>query len=1410
MASLQLDILLNPKLDGATLKTAFGEVSTAVDAVGKSLDKANIKGFAAEFDNASKSAKESSAQQKSALAGLIAAGQGGSEAANKIRAELAASAVEAKKLDEAMKLVDSEMKKTADDAANVGKESKESGGLLASIGGGLLAGGGMAIAQAGLSAVSGAVTGLLHSALEADEIGDKMELAFRQAGLSGKELDAQLNSTTAYARKLGDQFAESPAKIKQLSTAAASLGGATGKANEDMTKLALGIEKASDGAISGEGAIKILSRGVADPENAAALDKLTKKFPALGDALRSTGSVAGKVNESLAALGPTFATLEAQSTGIDAIAARFQNAGTEAVQSLGGGIISGLDKAGAAIAAATGGFDFTGIFDTAQGIGETIGSAVSTAVVYILDFYEKAKPVISFITDVLVAQVRIQYSNFSAIIGGAFQIVGKIFNSLQSAVQPLIDSFSSLFSNMGSGTDYVQEFIDTFKEVINTVVDFAGIIIEYAVAPIKLFVTEIVAVVGWIGKLITYFKGSADGAKESAAGVEKAKSGFERFREVLQTVQAFASGVAGALRGLTNDATNLITALASFDLAKIKDAFFNFGDGAKKGFNDGWNQKKADIASDSLVKEFEKQIDELDDRLNKMSTDEIAAAKRALTEKVNAQKTANKISLDQAVDLNNAIAKLQKPTDTADKDLDVEGKAKKKKEVAVKAEKDYTDAIAKAKLENAKIISDISAKVEEDEASRERTAQEEKTKNAIAKIVEEREKIIRENEKEAADRIKAIAKITANEKLSEEEKSKAISTIKAQGSQQYLELIAELNRKIELETQRGGEALLLLEEKIAQKQLAEQKKAADEQQKQKIDIQKAAIEETTALLKAADDAETRIALTSKLGEQKAALVRLQGEQEQTALVAKNKKLQDAEQALIEARSAQTLAIQKAEADKAKNALRDSLGDAAIGAGLGFGTVDTTQTTEAIITEAATAVDAAQAIFDEAKKSVLETDAAILASAKKSSREQLDILQATAKERDKLILDSSATYRFAMSLQLNLEKQFGDEATAERKKAAKENDKQLKDAENSLFDSLKARTLDEKSYYSAVNELEKKRAAAEADSLNFLKAANTAFVDSLKSAASDAAKTATDSAKKLKTLYATQSKEEAESTEGLAKQAKAKETLYADLTASAATSFVSLLASGENAATAMSGIIVDMALNLLNAMIPTWIAGIFGTTVAQLGPWGLAVAAVATGTLTGLASIAKSALSGADAGVIGIDESYNKKPSSRDTIPILVRKGESIVNPDATAINRDVLHFINTTNRPAIEYFAAIGAKVGYDSPEIKAITQTVVVENTQLKQELYEIRERFEHHQHLVHENYSALREASLAVNQAAKDSYESSVVTALERQTERLVTENGMLRAQIRQQHRSDQGKPPAPVHVNVNIPSPLNSNWS
>jgi hypothetical protein len=113
----------------------------------------------------------------------------------------------------------------------------------------------------------------------------------------------------------------------------------------------------------------------------------------------------------------------------------------------------------------------------------------------------------------------------------------------------------------------------------------------------------------------------------------------------------------------------------------------------------------------------------------------------------------------------------------------------------------------------------------------------------------------------------------------------------------------------------------------------------------------------------------------------------------------------------------------------------------------------------------------------------------------------------------------------------------------------------------------------------------------------------------------------------------------------------------------------LTSEGMSFGNAMLMTIADMGIKYLGMKLPEWIASIFGESLGQFGPIvGAILAATATAGLIALVASAKSSLSsakGADEGVIGIDEGYNKRPSARDLIPLLVRKGESVITPEGT-------------------------------------------------------------------------------------------------------------------------------------------------
>ena len=206
-----------------------------------------------------------------------------------------------------------------------------------------------AIGFAGGAALFGGAQGIfggLESILEAGKnyllITEQMELGFRQAGLAGEGLEKQMVSTGAFAKKLGFDFAVPIGRIKELSAVAAGVGGAFGKTNEDVVQLAIGVEKASKGLVSGEMAIRVFTRGITDPEGMANLGRLKMQFPALATALKGITDPALMAATAMKTLGPTFETLREQAKGPLGSMERFEMSFKALKTSVGAGIVQGL------------------------------------------------------------------------------------------------------------------------------------------------------------------------------------------------------------------------------------------------------------------------------------------------------------------------------------------------------------------------------------------------------------------------------------------------------------------------------------------------------------------------------------------------------------------------------------------------------------------------------------------------------------------------------------------------------------------------------------------------------------------------------------------------------------------------------------------------------------------------------------------------------------------------------------------------------------------------------------------------------------------------------------------------------------------------------------------------------------
>ena len=252
----------------------------------------------------------------------------------------------------------------------------------------------------GLGKVTEGIGFLAEQASKSDAIGTAMENGFRLAGLSGEALANQLSETTDFARELGLQLGVAPERLKELSATAGALGGATGKMNKDLTKLALGVENATGGMIKGEAAIKIFSRGIADPENAEAIDKLKKQFPQLGEALLTANTPSEKLKAGLEALSGTFKTMENDTADVEARFGIFKLAIAEGAQAVGGAFLGAFntDRLFNFFSELGNGQDTFKILENA---GTALGNSMTNALNVVIDGFElvSSSPVFKFLAD---------------------------------------------------------------------------------------------------------------------------------------------------------------------------------------------------------------------------------------------------------------------------------------------------------------------------------------------------------------------------------------------------------------------------------------------------------------------------------------------------------------------------------------------------------------------------------------------------------------------------------------------------------------------------------------------------------------------------------------------------------------------------------------------------------------------------------------------------------------------------------------------------------------------------------------------------------------------------------------------------------------------------------------------------
>ena len=110
--------------------------------------------------------------------------------------------------------------------------------------------------------------------------------------------------------------------------------------------------------------------------------------------------------------------------------------------------------------------------------------------------------------------------------------------------------------------------------------------------------------------------------------------------------------------------------------------------------------------------------------------------------------------------------------------------------------------------------------------------------------------------------------------------------------------------------------------------------------------------------------------------------------------------------------------------------------------------------------------------------------------------------------------------------------------------------------------------------------------------------------------------------------------------------------------------------GESAKLFEENTAAQKALSITQAIVNTAVA----ITKALDLPFPLNL--IQTGVIGAIGAAQVATIAGAEDGVVGITESYNKKPGRTDTIPLMVARGESVVNRSGTQKNAPYLDYIN--------------------------------------------------------------------------------------------------------------------------------------
>jgi hypothetical protein len=311
--------------------------------------------------------------------------------------------------------------------SNLAQQSEStSSSFLAGFGGGLAASG-LSLLSEGIVSIAGKIK---DGALAADEFGDTLEVAFTQQGIA--DVEGEIEKVRTSTLNLANDLGLPTERTRELASTVATMGGVAGSQAEELTKLSAGLEVFSGGAVKGEAVALAFSKGLADPEGAAAIEKLAKKYPQLAETLRSNIEPAEKMRQANLLLGDSFKTVADQQGDAGGSINKLQNQLGEAFQTIGAGVYDALGPI---------------ISDLLPILQEGIPKAMA----FMIEAFGTIQTALSTLFGVVQPVLTFMYNNFDAIskVVGVAAIAFTAYSVVTSATTAVTAAYAAVQTALG-------------------------------------------------------------------------------------------------------------------------------------------------------------------------------------------------------------------------------------------------------------------------------------------------------------------------------------------------------------------------------------------------------------------------------------------------------------------------------------------------------------------------------------------------------------------------------------------------------------------------------------------------------------------------------------------------------------------------------------------------------------------------------------------------------------------------------------------------------------------------------------------------------------------------------------------------------------------------------------------------